>query len=82
MRRETWLRGLPAGRAVVAACGGTPGSDTSDDCGGTGRVGTPPNGRTRPRRPAVKTDGFEKLGPVKLKVSPPKGPGPAPAIRS
>ncbi len=62
--RRGWLAILPAVTALaVAACGGTPGED-KPNTQATGSSDT-----------AVKTDGFDKLGPVTLKVVSSEGSG-------
>lgn len=62
--RRGWLAILPAVTALaVAACGGTPGAEKPNK-EATGSSDT-----------AVKTDGFDKLGPVTLKVVSSEGSG-------
>ena len=62
--RRGWLAILPAVAALaVAACGGTPGAEKPNK-EATGSSDT-----------AVKTDGFDKLGPVTLKVVSSEGSG-------
>jgi raffinose/stachyose/melibiose transport system substrate-binding protein len=63
---------LPLALAIaVAACGGTPGEDKPSDQAS----GTPAE--------SIKTDGFEDLGPVTLKVISPEGSGgPREALRA
>jgi len=71
--RRGWLRAvLPLTLAMaIAACGGTPGEDTSNTDTGT-----------ESDTAAVKTDGFEDLGDVTLKVVSSEGSGgPRDAIR-
>ena len=63
MRRRS-LAALPLALAIaVAACGGTPGEDKPNEQ----NAGTP--------AAQVKTDGFEYLGAVTLKVISPEGSG-------
>jgi len=62
--RRGWLAILPAVTALaVAACGGTPGAEK------------PNKTATGSSDQAVKTDGFDKLGPVTLKVISGEGSG-------
>jgi raffinose/stachyose/melibiose transport system substrate-binding protein len=62
--RRGWLAILPAVTALaVAACGGTPGGEK------------PNKEATGSSDQAVKTDGFDKLGPVTLKVVSSEGSG-------
>jgi raffinose/stachyose/melibiose transport system substrate-binding protein len=70
MRNRTRLALLPLVLGiVVAACGGTPGEDKPEQT-------SEPTG-------AVKTEGFEDLGPVTLKVISPEGSGgPREALRA
>ena len=55
---------------VVAACGGTPGSDNDATTAAPAASDTTaaPAGSTAAAEPTVQMDGFESLGPVKLNV--------------
>src|SRR5688500_14408318 len=62
--RSRWLAAVPAALAiVVAGCGGTPGEDAPSEP----TQGTPAE--------QVKTDGFEDLGPVTIRVITGEGSG-------
>ena len=63
MRKLTRRAALPVALAIaIAGCGGTPGAENDDKTGGTPAAD-------------IKTDGFEDLGPVTLRVVSSEGSG-------